>query len=160
MKYTCKVISAILSVVLLLAISTQVFADTQQTTITLDIPEKFTWSVTDSVNVGQDIEVAITSSKLCDGSYITVQLTNSTNYDSEGQFVLTAPGSTSKPQYVLEAKSPDVEIESLPYTVINMPTSTGTNRTIETSWNTSAPYAAGSYSDTLTFEAELHSVND
>ena len=158
MKNTCKIVSAILAVVLLLAISTPVFADTQQTTLKLDIPETFTWSVSPSIEIGNDIEVRISSPNICNDSYITVELTNTTSYDSRGYFCVEAPGSDTIGFYKLSVSSTE-DIETLPYTVLNCPDD-GQSHTINTAWDSllgGAPTAAGNYTDVLTFTAELHS---
>lgn len=158
MKNTCKIVSAILAVVLLLAISTPVFADdtTKETTISLDVPEIFTWSVSDSIEIGDNIEVRISSPNICNDSYITVELSNATSYDSRGYFCVAAPGSDTIGFYKLSVSSTE-DIETLPYTVLNFPEDGEQSHTITTAWEDGAPTAAGNYTDVLTFTAELHS---
>ena len=161
MKNTCKIVSAILAVVLLLAISTPVFADdtddTKETTISLDIPETFTWSVSDDIEIGDDIEVRISSTNICNDSFITVALTSATSYDSRGFFCMTAPGSNDVGFYKLSVSSTE-DIETLPYTVLNFPENGEQSHTINTAWEYGdEPTAAGNYTDVLTFTAELHS---
>ena len=161
MKNTCKIVSALLITILALTVATPVFAETKQSTVSYEAPETFTWSVTDSVNIGQDIEVALDPEELniYNDTYITVELTSSTNYE-EGKFYLKS-ASNDTVEYCLTLKPAYQDngplINTLHYTVLDMPRTTVLDCRIGTSWANGAPTRPGTYTDVLKFTAELHS---
>ena len=174
MKNTCKIVSALLSVVFVLTVATPVFAETKNSTVSYEVSESFTWSVTESVTVGDDIDVTILSANLVDGSYVTASITSSDNgeYDDwleEYRFRVKANNRSdlAYAYYCVQAQdeAPDgdpgyQDVKRLNFVVADTRETGNRYATVKTSWSGGqAPTYAGTYTDKITFTAEIHSAN-
>lgn len=176
MKNTCKIVSALLSVVFVLTVATPVFAEEKQSTVSYDVPESFSWNIPASFEIGESMTITCSPSNLLSGSSIKISLTGSANgtYDdfyekyrfrvkadnrSDNQYAYYKILSQLHPDYPDESGALYIE-EQLPFTLIDTSLKDDYMEYLSFYWDEGAPTLAGTYTDTLTFAAELHSVND
>ena len=170
MKNTCKIVSTLLIAILLLAVSVPVFAassgDTKSSNVVYDLPESFTWSISDSVtpshsssvNNSNAIEVAVSDLVLGDYRAVEVKLTASENA-SGNDFYVVAPNSRTGSYYLCNAvdgqKDPEQKIEI--GSTVKLFTEEGSQKIIATWYN--EPDTPGHYTDILTFTASIVESN-
>ena len=169
-----KIFGGLLVTILMFGFITPVFAvegaGTSSTDVEYVVEGSFTWSVPAKITVGSDNQhmgtgiVQITSNNIAEGKKIGIALGSSSNYNNG--FNLKKENDNTLYPYVLavegnELQGATVAIDGIPWVMLRANPSENASQNLYAYFanENDKPTTAGTYTDTLTFEASVYDAD-